>query len=88
MHLSSSLSLLFGLAGVNLLGVGAKRISPTLFRAGVAENAFTTYDEGLFTPFGALSTLSSSEFTRLDHPAFPRHSVRVKKSHFCDGEAT
>ncbi|KAI0777169.1 serine carboxypeptidase [Trametes elegans] len=88
MHLSSSLSLLVGLAGVNILSVGAQRISPTLFRAGLAENAFTTYDEGLFTPFGALSALSSSEFTRLEHPAFPRHSLRVKKSNFCDGEAT
>ncbi|KAI0683515.1 serine carboxypeptidase [Earliella scabrosa] len=49
------------------------------------ENAFTTYDAGLFTPLGDLDALSSSDFTVLGHPAFPRHNVRVKQSHFCDG---
>ena len=33
----------------------------------------------------ALSSLASSEFTTLGHPEFPRYSVRIKKSHFCDG---
>ena len=37
-----------------------------------------------FTPFGDLHMLSSEEFTTLHHPEFPRHSVRVKQSHFCD----
>ncbi|TDL20405.1 alpha/beta-hydrolase [Rickenella mellea] len=31
-----------------------------------------------------LSSLSSERFTRLSHPNFPRHSARIKKSHFCD----
>ena len=47
--------------------------------------SFSSYDEGLFTPFGDIHALSSSEFTTLGHPAFPYHSVRVKESHFCDG---
>ena len=49
------------------------------------ETAFSPYDEGLFTPLGDLSVLSSTEFTALAHPAFPRHNVRIKQSHFCDG---
>ncbi|KAJ3001129.1 hypothetical protein NUW54_g6626 [Trametes sanguinea] len=52
-----------------------------------SESAFSSYDEGLFTPLGDLSALSTDDFTRLDHPAFPRHSVRVKESRFCDGDA-
>lgn len=31
-----------------------------------------------------LSSLTSDEFTVLQHPRFPSHQVRVKKSHFCD----
>jgi hypothetical protein len=38
-----------------------------------------------FEPFGSLDALSSSDFTTLGHPAFPRYSVRIKKSNFCDG---
>ena len=49
------------------------------------QNAFSAYDDGLFTPLGDLSVLSSTEFTTLSHPAFSRHKVRVKQSHFCDG---
>lgn len=44
-----------------------------------------SYDAGLFTPFDDLSLLSSSEFTTLGHPAFPKYEVRIKKSDFCDG---
>ncbi|KJA15144.1 hypothetical protein HYPSUDRAFT_48669 [Hypholoma sublateritium FD-334 SS-4] len=44
-----------------------------------------SYNDGLFTPAEDLSTLSENEFTTLAHPAFPRYSVRVKKSSdFCD----
>ena len=49
------------------------------------QHAFSNYDEGLFTHFGELDALSSSEYTQLEHPAFARHSVRIKKSDFCDG---
>ncbi|TCD59953.1 hypothetical protein EIP91_011017, partial [Steccherinum ochraceum] len=41
---------------------------------------------GLFSPFEDLKLLSTSEFTTLGHPAFPKYSVRIKKStDFCDG---
>ena len=42
------------------------------------------YDHGLFSPVEDFSILSETEFTTLSHPFFPRHSVRVKKSSFCD----
>ncbi|KAA1475366.1 serine carboxypeptidase [Dentipellis sp. KUC8613] len=43
-----------------------------------------SYDEGLFNPVESLSALSSSEYTTLSHPLFPRHSARIKKTDFCD----
>ncbi|KAI0720036.1 serine carboxypeptidase [Cerioporus squamosus] len=49
-------------------------------------NSFTPYDAGLFTPFEDLHALSATEYTVLQHPSFPAHSVRIKESHFCDGE--
>ncbi len=45
----------------------------------------SAYDDGFFTPFESLSSLSHAEFTTLQHPLYPRHSVRIKKSDFCDG---
>ncbi|KAF8870097.1 Alpha/Beta hydrolase protein [Infundibulicybe gibba] len=32
-----------------------------------------------------LGSLSESTFSTLKHPAFPHHSVRIKKTDFCDG---
>ncbi len=46
---------------------------------------YDSYDAGLFTPFEDLSALSTSNYAHLSHPYFPRHSVRIKKSTFCDG---
>ncbi|KAI0058953.1 serine carboxypeptidase [Artomyces pyxidatus] len=37
-----------------------------------------------FRPLGSLSAVGASEFTTLEHPMFPRHSVRIKQSEFCD----
>ena len=48
-------------------------------------NSYAAYDSGLFTPFENLSALSSTNYALLTHPFFPRHSVRIKKSTFCDG---
>ncbi|KDR70098.1 hypothetical protein GALMADRAFT_76614 [Galerina marginata CBS 339.88] len=45
---------------------------------------YQSYNDGLFTPAEDLSILSESEFTTLGHPEFPRYSVRVKKTSFCD----
>ena len=46
----------------------------------------TPYDGGLFTPVEDLHALSATQYTTLQHPNFPTHSVRIKQSHFCDGE--
>ncbi|THH00821.1 hypothetical protein EW026_g1775 [Hermanssonia centrifuga] len=46
---------------------------------------FESYDAQLFRPFEELSLLSNTEFTTLNHPAFPKYDVRIKKSDFCDG---
>lgn len=74
------------LAGVSLAlhAAGQHTYQTPLRVPGGGAAAYSVYDEGLFTPLGDLSFLSSTTFTRLDHPAFPRHSVRVKQSHFCD----
>ncbi|TFK77895.1 alpha/beta-hydrolase, partial [Polyporus arcularius HHB13444] len=50
-------------------------------------DAFASYDAGLFTPIEDLHTLSASQYTTLRHPSVPHHSVRIKQSRFCDGEA-
>src|SRR5438105_948552 len=42
------------------------------------------YDWGLFTPLESLSRVSEQDFTVLGHPFFPKYSVRIKKSKFCD----
>ncbi|KAI0714521.1 serine carboxypeptidase [Earliella scabrosa] len=44
------------------------------------------YHVGVFTPFEDLHALPTSSYTTLQHPSFPAHSVRIKESHFCDGE--
>ena len=46
---------------------------------------FDSYDAELFAPLEDLSLLSTTEFTTLGHPAFPKYDVRIKKSNFCDG---
>lgn len=49
-------------------------------------SSYDAYDAGLFSPpVDSLSALSTDEFTTLTHPAFPRHSARIKKTDgFCD----
>ena len=37
-----------------------------------------------FQPVGELSALGSDEWSTLRHPVFPNHSVRIKRSYFCD----
>jgi hypothetical protein len=47
----------------------------------------SSYDIGMFTPVEDLNSLNEDVYTTLAHPAFPKHSVRIKKSsHFCDGD--
>lgn len=50
-----------------------------------AYRAPTSYDAGLFAPLEGLGLLSTSGFTTLGHPVFPKYNVRIKKSDFCDG---
>ena len=49
-------------------------------------NWASTYDAGLFTPLEDFRSFSETEFSTFGHPAFPRHSVRIKKNpkEFCD----
>jgi len=37
-----------------------------------------------FEPVGELSAVGSDQWTTLHHPVFPRYSVRIKQSRFCD----
>ncbi|TFK48024.1 serine carboxypeptidase [Heliocybe sulcata] len=43
-----------------------------------------SFDIASFQPIGSLSTLTD-QFMVLGHPAFPKYSVRIKQSNFCDG---
>ncbi|KAJ2911929.1 hypothetical protein MD484_g8484, partial [Candolleomyces efflorescens] len=45
------------------------------------------YDSGLFTALEDLGALSETQYTTLSHPAFPRHSVRIKKTNLCNESA-
>ena len=74
------LTLISSLLGYTALASGTAQLP---FSGG--QNVFSAYDDGLFTPLGDLGGLSATEFTTLSHPAFSRHKVRVKQSHFCDG---
>lgn len=65
---------------LSLLGLAA--LGNSQFQAPFA---YKSYDDTLFTPLEDLSLLSASEYTFLGHPLFPDYSVRIKKSHFCDG---
>ena len=47
------------------------------------------YGDGLFTPLGDLSALSTDSFTTLRHPLFASYSVRIKQTVFdCDKQST
>ncbi|TFK48028.1 serine carboxypeptidase [Heliocybe sulcata] len=60
------------------------KIKPSSLRHTQSPFKLASFDPDSFKPFGQLNGLSD-EFTTLTHPAFPKHSVRVKKSGFCDG---
>ncbi|KAF5347036.1 hypothetical protein D9758_011625 [Tetrapyrgos nigripes] len=49
-----------------------------------SRNGGSWSDDGLFTPLESLSVLKTDEFTTMNHPAFPKYGVRIKKSDFCD----
>ncbi|TFK48035.1 alpha/beta-hydrolase [Heliocybe sulcata] len=61
----------------------AHSMKPSSWRDTQTPFKLASFDPDSFKPFGQLSALSD-EFTTLTHPAFPKFSVRVKKSDFCD----
>jgi hypothetical protein len=51
--------------------------------------AGAAYDDGLApSDHNRLDALAVDAYTTLSHPAYPSHSVRVKKSSFCDGNVS
>ncbi|KAF9077923.1 serine carboxypeptidase [Rhodocollybia butyracea] len=70
------------LSAVALLS--AALVSLASFSSGnsFTENSQTNFQ--LFTPLEDLSNVHDSDFSILGHPSFPQHSVRIKKSSFCD----
>jgi carboxypeptidase C (cathepsin A) len=46
----------------------------------------TTTNQGDDLPSTDFAALAHESFTTLSHPAYPKHSVRIKKSNFCDGD--
>ncbi|KAA1475365.1 alpha/beta-hydrolase [Dentipellis sp. KUC8613] len=82
MLLTSALS---GLLSTAVLAAGYRQqpLSKSSSKSAGAWND-APHDEGLFKPVGSLSALSSSEYTTLSHPLFPKHSARIKKTNFCD----
>ncbi|KAI0771520.1 peptidase S10 serine carboxypeptidase [Trametes elegans] len=69
-----------------LCGAVAARASQAVFGADIAN----PLPVGNFVPPGNVSTralssiASRNEYTTLEHPRFPAHRVRIKKSDFCD----
>ncbi|KAJ8515289.1 hypothetical protein ONZ45_g7265 [Pleurotus djamor] len=43
------------------------------------------FDANSFLPLKTLDALVETDFTVFGHPAFPKYSVRAKKTKFCDG---
>ncbi|KAE9394304.1 alpha/beta-hydrolase [Gymnopus androsaceus JB14] len=60
-------------------------LTPVNASAGGIWSSGTAFSNSeFFTPLETLSNVKDSEFSILGHPFFPRYSVRIKKSDFCD----
>ncbi|KAF9000209.1 Alpha/Beta hydrolase protein [Cyathus striatus] len=76
------------LCSIGLLSIAAAK--PGIFQpssgsaASRGQYLVSGYNVGLFTPLENMSTFSEDRFFVLQHPAFPRHQVRMKKTRFCD----
>ncbi|EIW74533.1 serine carboxypeptidase [Coniophora puteana RWD-64-598 SS2] len=81
--LLSALSIGLGLVA-SVSQVAGARQSQSVFQPPAIPNPHVSYDDGLFAPLEHLSVLQSETYSTLAHPAFPNHSVRIKKSDFCD----
>ncbi|KAI0807995.1 serine carboxypeptidase [Fomes fomentarius] len=53
--------------------------------APVTHAAPDNIDTVAFKPLEHLHILQASQYSTLTHPYFPKHSVRIKQSQFCDG---
>ncbi|KAF8234840.1 alpha/beta-hydrolase [Tricholoma matsutake] len=72
----------FGLTTAFAAGQGQEYLSNHRYQSNILPGQ--SYDAGLFTPFESMELLSDSQFSTLVHPVFPHHSVRIKKTQFCD----
>lgn len=73
------------LLSLGLSSAVAARSAVFKSQVGSEYGSYDSYDTGLFSPVDSLSALSTDEFTTLSHPAFPKHSARIKKTDgFCD----
>ncbi|GJE94862.1 hypothetical protein PsYK624_110380 [Phanerochaete sordida] len=73
------------LGGVSLLGLAASAAAgPSLQQVALGGSNSQAHTAGRFNPAEDLGLLGTAGFTTLEHPAFPKHSVRIKKSDFCD----
>ncbi|EIN13164.1 serine carboxypeptidase [Punctularia strigosozonata HHB-11173 SS5] len=80
-----SLAAVVGAQQFPLFASGPTSIHP-LGNADPYDVKLTSFDSGLFSPVEDLNVLSYDTYTTLSHPAFPKHSVRIKRSSsFCDG---
>lgn len=80
-------SLLLSLALLGLAPVVFAQQLPLVSSSSLATSrasAYDAYDDGLFTPFEDLKSLSDDQFTTFRHAFHPGYGVRLKKSHFCD----
>lgn len=70
---------------VALVAVGAAAKSALKGPATFGEHVDDVQSPQLLRAPDDLRLLSDDAFSVLSHVAFPRHSVRIKKSDFCDG---
>ena len=77
-------AIVFGLNVASVTIAGGQAYLSTTSMPGQSNLAIQNYDAELFTPLESLELLSESRFSTLRHPMFPYHSVRIKKTSFCD----
>ncbi|KAJ3972647.1 serine carboxypeptidase-domain-containing protein, partial [Lentinula raphanica] len=68
---------------VLVLGGLASQVPLTTI-ANTSSHSDANWEPQFFTPLESLSLVKDSTFSTLSHPFFPKYSVRIKKSGFCD----
>ncbi|KAJ3753039.1 serine carboxypeptidase [Lentinula raphanica] len=59
-------------------------LTTTYTVANTSSHSDANWEPQFFTPLESLSFVKDSTFSTLSHPFFPKYSVRIKKSGFCD----